>query len=140
MSSNSVPWSSSVMIAFSGRRYHFACESGHLAVAEMLIGKGADMMAKNVDNRTPLHWACEDGSLAVAEMVIGKGADVEAKNWAGQTPLDLCEPDGVRRQLEQAAASVSDEFVSIYTLRANVWMLVYGCRSSGISRRVLDQL
>eukprot|EP00730_Choanoeca_flexa_P009566 TRINITY_DN12671_c0_g1_i6.p1 TRINITY_DN12671_c0_g1~~TRINITY_DN12671_c0_g1_i6.p1 ORF type:complete len:128 (+),score=16.15 TRINITY_DN12671_c0_g1_i6:59-385(+) len=85
---------------------HWACLDGHLAVAEMLIRKGADMEAKDKDNRTPLHFACVNGHLAVAEMLIGKGADMEAKDWVGRTPLDLCKSDDMRHHLEQAAASV----------------------------------
>eukprot|EP00730_Choanoeca_flexa_P006685 TRINITY_DN12203_c2_g4_i2.p1 TRINITY_DN12203_c2_g4~~TRINITY_DN12203_c2_g4_i2.p1 ORF type:complete len:294 (+),score=43.58 TRINITY_DN12203_c2_g4_i2:140-1021(+) len=56
----------------------------------MLIGKGADMDAKNRDNSTPLHFACGCGHLAVAEMLIGKGADMQAKTKDNNfTPLHL---------------------------------------------------
>eukprot|EP00730_Choanoeca_flexa_P006686 TRINITY_DN12203_c2_g4_i7.p2 TRINITY_DN12203_c2_g4~~TRINITY_DN12203_c2_g4_i7.p2 ORF type:complete len:127 (+),score=18.47 TRINITY_DN12203_c2_g4_i7:85-465(+) len=78
---------------------HLACMCGHLAVAEMLIDRGADLMAKDKDDRTPLHLACETGQLVTAEMLISKGADVEAKDKNGKTPLDQCTTDEMRRQL-----------------------------------------
>ena len=56
-------------------------------VAELLIGKGADVNAKGDGGKTPLHWAAQYGSKEVAELLISKGADVNAKGADG-SPLD----------------------------------------------------
>eukprot|EP00730_Choanoeca_flexa_P006674 TRINITY_DN12203_c0_g1_i1.p1 TRINITY_DN12203_c0_g1~~TRINITY_DN12203_c0_g1_i1.p1 ORF type:complete len:116 (+),score=7.35 TRINITY_DN12203_c0_g1_i1:113-460(+) len=59
---------------------HYACQYGHLAVARVLIDKGADVEAKNRNQWTPLHEACLRGHLSLAEMLIVNGADIMAEN------------------------------------------------------------
>jgi ankyrin repeat protein len=58
------------------------------AVAELLLSKGADVMARNAGGFTPLHAAAYSGSVRIAELLLGKGAVLEdAANKAGVTPL-----------------------------------------------------
>lgn len=49
---------------------HFATESGHLRVIELLITNGADMKAKDKRGRSFLHSAAEQGNIEVLELVV----------------------------------------------------------------------
>eukprot|EP00730_Choanoeca_flexa_P003698 TRINITY_DN11478_c0_g1_i5.p2 TRINITY_DN11478_c0_g1~~TRINITY_DN11478_c0_g1_i5.p2 ORF type:complete len:218 (+),score=25.97 TRINITY_DN11478_c0_g1_i5:1349-2002(+) len=95
---------------------HKACMHGHLAVTEMLIGKGADTDAKSRNNSTPLHVACMNGHVAIVEMLIDMGAQVETKTSNdGHTPLhDACMSDSVA-----VAAMLIDKGADIEAKDAN---------------------
>jgi len=57
-------------------------------IAEFLVGKGADVMARNSGGFTPLHAAAFSGSLPIAKLLLEKGAVLDdAANKAGATPL-----------------------------------------------------
>ena len=65
-----------------------------IAIAEMLISKGADPNAKDVSGATPLHWAAQRNRVSIAELLISRGADINAKTkgilfMMRQTPLDI---------------------------------------------------
>eukprot|EP00730_Choanoeca_flexa_P008865 TRINITY_DN12551_c0_g7_i1.p1 TRINITY_DN12551_c0_g7~~TRINITY_DN12551_c0_g7_i1.p1 ORF type:complete len:553 (+),score=143.71 TRINITY_DN12551_c0_g7_i1:144-1802(+) len=66
---------------------HEACCCGRIAVAKLLIGKGADVEIKDKFGCTPLHLACDRKKWRTAEWLIALGADPKAKNNAGKTPL-----------------------------------------------------
>ena len=68
---------------------HYAAQSGHKKIAELLIAKGADVNARTWIDGTPLHFAARGGQKELAEFLISKGADVNAElNVAdGATPL-----------------------------------------------------
>jgi ankyrin repeat protein len=53
----------------------------------MLIERGADVAAQNMDGWTPLHLASPEGKVDVAHMLIERGADVRAQDGHGWTPL-----------------------------------------------------
>ena len=106
---------------------HEAIWGGHVAIAELLISKGANVNAKDNNGLTPMHWAetkeiaevliangadvntkwkggltylhqaAVKGRNGVAELLIGKGLDVNAKDEDGDTPLDWANGNGNRR-------------------------------------------
>jgi ankyrin repeat protein len=58
------------------------------AIAEFLVGTGADVMARNAGGFTALHAAAFSGSLPIAKLLLAKGAVLEdADNKAGVTPM-----------------------------------------------------
>ncbi len=64
------------------------CAEGARAMAEFLLGKGADVDARNWDDVTPLHQAVRARNLAVVEVLLKRGADVNARDKSrGSTPL-----------------------------------------------------
>ena len=71
---------------------HYAAWQGHKEIVELLIGKGADVNAKDYARWTPLHGAALSGHKEIAELLIANGADVNAKTVSGpkqgSTPLD----------------------------------------------------
>lgn len=73
---------------------------GFPKIVDMLIQRGANVNAVDVNLNTPLHLAEENirnideaTSFAIAELLVKGGADVNAKNEDNKTPLDLAEND-----------------------------------------------
>jgi uncharacterized protein len=59
-------------------------------VVQLLLEKGADIEAKNNNDRsTALHFAAEKGPKAVVRLLLKKGANIEAKDSNGRTALGL---------------------------------------------------
>ena len=67
---------------------NYVASGGHREIAELLLGKGADVNAKdNQSGNTPLHTAARYGRKEIGELLTEHGADVNAKNDDGMTPL-----------------------------------------------------
>ena len=89
---------------------HLASEAGSGEVVGVLLGAGADPMARIVGagSPTPLHFAAAAGSERAVEALVAAGADVNAAEQAwGQTPLIFAASKGrteaVRALLEAGA-------------------------------------
>ncbi len=71
---------------------HDAVSTGDVAVAELLVGSGADLRVR-LDGDSLLHLAASDGKLEMMRWLIGKGANVNDRNdckgceHEGWTPL-----------------------------------------------------
>jgi len=76
---------------------HSTAAYGHKDVVELLLAKGADVNAKDINRGTPLHSAAggaistieTQGHTDAVELLLAKGADGNAKNANGWTPLYL---------------------------------------------------
>ncbi|KAK2593104.1 hypothetical protein QQS21_009194 [Conoideocrella luteorostrata] len=55
----------------------------------LLADRGAEVDAKDDNERTPLSWASNNGREAMVKVLLEKGADVETKDNDGRTPLLL---------------------------------------------------
>ena len=66
---------------------HSATASMNLAIAKMLIARGVDVNAKQVNNFVPLHNAAQNGQIEMIELLLAHGANVNAKSDDGKTPL-----------------------------------------------------
>ncbi len=64
-----------------------AAKYGIINVAKSLIGKGANIDAKDTTGGTPLIYASYWNHTKLVELLIGKGANIDAKDNNGWTPL-----------------------------------------------------
>jgi ankyrin repeat protein len=55
---------------------------GHLAAADWLLARGADVNARPPfdHHATPLHWAALNGHADVAKLLVSRGADRAARD------------------------------------------------------------
>jgi len=70
---------------------HLAAFFGHGKIAELLLARGADVLARSLNSNanTPLHAALANNQKMIAGLLIGAGADVNAGDRAGWRPLHL---------------------------------------------------
>ena len=71
-----------------------ASRSGHLAIAVLLIARGADVNSGfstnyGVGGYTALHAAASAGYIDIVRLLLDKGAEVNKLNDYGETPLDV---------------------------------------------------
>lgn len=80
---------------------HWAVYAGHEVVARLLIAKGADIYANEIQlccvtpradgatpgGVTPLHWAASGGHVALARLLLTAGVNINAETIDGVTPL-----------------------------------------------------
>lgn len=71
--------------------YVTAALAQSLEVVELLVGKHADVRARDSDGRTPLHGAIVRGVRAcdVARALLAAGADPNAADNFGYTPIHI---------------------------------------------------
>ena len=75
---------------------HLAAEGGHyhsrdkeVLVAQLLLGRGADVDVPDDHIQTPLHLASYLGRIEMVLVLLNAGAKANAKDDLGQTPLHL---------------------------------------------------
>ncbi len=66
---------------------HWTVEGGHLAIARLLLKKGADINARDHFDETALHRAADSGYEEFVRLLLEKGADINAKDVVGETAL-----------------------------------------------------
>jgi len=65
-----------------------ACLKGQMQIAEMLLGRGARVNARNAAGVTPLHDAALGGNAEVVKLLLDHGAEINARDReSSATPL-----------------------------------------------------
>jgi ankyrin repeat protein len=80
-----------VLVAKSGdsrTALHLAAQHGHEALAQGLLGAGADINAKDASKWTPLHFAADWNKPEVGKVLLAHGAQVNARDRRGFTALN----------------------------------------------------
>ena len=139
------------------RLLHRAVSSGHAAIVEILLAKGADVnrvQGSGYQSRptytfeTPLHYAAELGAGLVyvrgtiMQMLLDKGADVHARNAFGETPEQVASARGhpnVAAVLRAARLAQCEAFAMGQHERLGATSLVLGLEP-GVVRMILDAL
>jgi ankyrin repeat protein len=66
---------------------HEAALRGNMKLADLFIGRGADVNAQTRNGATPLHHAVYHGHIEMVKFLVSKGADVNKCNNDEETPL-----------------------------------------------------
>jgi hemoglobin len=82
---------------------HAAARRGTVAVAQTLLGAGADVEANDAKGETPLRRAVNCGHEHMVRLLIGHGADPLSADRRGGTALEAARHDGIRHLLLEAA-------------------------------------
>lgn len=68
---------------------HLAAEKGDWAISKLLLDKGADINALDINRETPLMWAIANGHLDLAQLLVDEGAGIDHQSHFDQTALGL---------------------------------------------------
>lgn len=71
---------------------HLSAIFGHNAIAEYLLGNGADTSVQDSAGSTPLHEAIRYGNIDVTKLLLASNANVNAEDTLGKTPIMLTMP------------------------------------------------
>ena len=93
-------YSKTALMLASGDRYHSHQERGYLAIAKLLLDKGADIEARDEIGNTALIWAVYYASSSVAKLLLDRGANVNVKNVEGATPFVIAAAQGLHDIVE----------------------------------------
>ena len=80
-----------------------------------LVDRGADVDARDVNQRTPLHYACDKGHMEVAMALVDRGADVDARDVNQRTPLHLA----CRNGHMEVAMSLVKKGANVFVVNSN---------------------
>jgi ankyrin repeat protein len=90
------PTTGEAVSAFNRTALHMACEKGLLAMCKALLSRGADRMARDSRQWTPLHMAARWGHVSCVVMLVGRPgnvrmtpAEVDAADEKGATALHI---------------------------------------------------
>jgi ankyrin repeat protein len=72
-------------------------QQGIYAMAQLLLGHGANVNARGRGHKTLLHLASLGGSLDVSRLLVERGADVDAQDDKFQTPFSMALALGHRK-------------------------------------------
>ncbi|KAH7354656.1 hypothetical protein BKA65DRAFT_226618 [Rhexocercosporidium sp. MPI-PUGE-AT-0058] len=79
---------------------HHAAGYGNAETVMVLIAAGADIEARNFDNRRPLHMACFKGKGDCVRELLKSSADIEAVDDSAWTPLHFAASYGHAKVVE----------------------------------------
>lgn len=82
---------------------------GHRELVALLLELGADIKARDIENRTVLHYWTTRCDETILQQVVSAGADLHAVDDLGETPLGLLQSQHTREQREGPPEQISVE-------------------------------
>ncbi|XP_057326523.1 ankyrin-3-like [Microplitis mediator] len=73
---------------------HYAVINGDREVVNLLLDRGASIVAKNGDGRAPLHHAVEKQDIEMIELLLQRKAFINTRDDTGQSPLCIAAEKG----------------------------------------------
>jgi hypothetical protein len=73
---------------------HSAVAKENYALCKILIEKGVDVNARQIQNVTALHSAAHRGNLKLVQLLVENGAEINLKMDNGDTAISIAEKDG----------------------------------------------
>ncbi len=111
-----------------------AAESNQAEVAQLLVNSGADLNARNRDDRSPVYMAVNSGSIdrgaKVLDVLIKAGADLKTPYKHGQTLLHLAVSSDNGAALTKLLAagldpnSKDEDVAALFSQAASLWSKV----------------
>ena len=91
---------------------HDAAHKNNTQAAKILLEQGAEIEARDVDNRTPIHYFLGNQKRDVVRILLEKDAEIKARDLDNKTPLDLARnvsrsTEGVTRVLTEHTSTFS---------------------------------
>ena len=71
-----------------------SAQEGYIAVAKLLLIRGANIEAADIDGNTPLLIVAQKGNVEMFKLLLEKGADVNAQDKCRKTPIHLAARNG----------------------------------------------
>ena len=68
---------------------HIACQNGNKKMVKLLLRRGANMNAVNVQGETALHYCFKFNYQNIGEYLVSKGADDSITNVSGLTCYEM---------------------------------------------------
>jgi len=68
---------------------HRAVAADQEEIVKLLIDRGADVNAKDINSNAPLSLTGIHGNVSVADLLVSSGADLNYKGFGGWTPLHM---------------------------------------------------
>lgn len=87
---------------------HLAAGMDHLAVAQILIEKGANVDAKDGNWLTPMHRACRNNNDSIVKLLIENQADINVKDKEWISPLHVCAANNSLECVKLFASELKD--------------------------------
>ncbi len=69
-------------------------ENKSIAIVQSLIELGADIEAKDVNERTPLMYACKVGSKEIVEILFLSKVNIDARTSLNDTAMTIAQKAG----------------------------------------------
>ncbi len=92
---------------------HMTARRGHVFLAEVLIGAGADIEIRDSKGETPLRRAVNCGQEPMVNLLLNRGANPFSLDNQRRSPHDVVRHEAIRQSLDQAAIKFGTSFKRI---------------------------
>lgn len=79
---------------------HWAADSGHINIIELLLKNGADINLRDSDGQTAVHYAASCGHLECVKYLLAKGAIKDVLDNEGNKAYDIASDDEIKELLK----------------------------------------